>query len=257
MKVLPVHPRNGLVALGFRRNGDPIWPIRGAAEETPEEKVAREAAEAKAAEDARNADDPDKDDADLTDAEKAALGEPGKQAIDRTKVKWQRERDARRAAEAELAALKAAPKKPAKDDDTEAALEAARQRATDEAVTKATKAANDRVLRSEIKSAAAGKLADPSLALKLIDLSDFEADKNGDFDEDEIKDAIDELLKEHPYLAAQGRSKFQGDADAGDRGNRDAKKQLTKADVAKLSAEQIVQAQKDGLLVEYLKTPNG
>ena len=28
---LPVHPRTGLTAIGFRRNGDPIWPIRGGA----------------------------------------------------------------------------------------------------------------------------------------------------------------------------------------------------------------------------------
>jgi hypothetical protein len=26
---LPVHPRTGLMALGLRRNGDPIWPVRG------------------------------------------------------------------------------------------------------------------------------------------------------------------------------------------------------------------------------------
>lgn len=31
----PIHPRTGLAALGFRRNGDPIWPIRGGSEDTP------------------------------------------------------------------------------------------------------------------------------------------------------------------------------------------------------------------------------
>lgn len=29
---LPTHPRSGLVALGYRRNGQPIWPILGASE---------------------------------------------------------------------------------------------------------------------------------------------------------------------------------------------------------------------------------
>lgn len=30
---LPIHPRSGLRALGFRRNGAPIWPIMGASED--------------------------------------------------------------------------------------------------------------------------------------------------------------------------------------------------------------------------------
>lgn len=30
---LPTHPRTGLTAVGFRRNGDPIWPIRGGSED--------------------------------------------------------------------------------------------------------------------------------------------------------------------------------------------------------------------------------
>lgn len=31
----PTHPRTGLTALGYRRNGDPIWPIRGGSEDAP------------------------------------------------------------------------------------------------------------------------------------------------------------------------------------------------------------------------------
>ena len=30
---LPIHPRTGLMAVGFRRDGAPIWPIRGASED--------------------------------------------------------------------------------------------------------------------------------------------------------------------------------------------------------------------------------
>lgn len=31
----PIHPRTGLAAVGFRRNGQPIWPIMGASDDPP------------------------------------------------------------------------------------------------------------------------------------------------------------------------------------------------------------------------------
>lgn len=33
MIYLPTHPYTGLTAIGFRRNGDPIWPIKGGSED--------------------------------------------------------------------------------------------------------------------------------------------------------------------------------------------------------------------------------
>lgn len=33
VRTLPTHPRTGLTALGYRRNGEPIWPVMGAADE--------------------------------------------------------------------------------------------------------------------------------------------------------------------------------------------------------------------------------
>lgn len=33
---MPVHPHTGLVAIGFRRNGAPIWPVKGGSEGGPD-----------------------------------------------------------------------------------------------------------------------------------------------------------------------------------------------------------------------------
>jgi len=62
-------------------------------------------------------------------------------------------------------------------------------------------------VRAEVRAAAAGKLADPSDALRFLDLAQFEVGEDGDIDQDEIADAIDELLTQKPYLAAQRSDK--------------------------------------------------
>ncbi len=67
--------------------------------------------------------------------------------------------------------------------------------------------ANRRILRSEVKAAAAGKLADPNDALHMLDLDQFEVDDDGNVDEDEIATAIADLLEKKPYLAAQSGPK--------------------------------------------------
>ncbi|MEU9839736.1 hypothetical protein AB0C69_11000 [Actinomadura sp. NPDC048032] len=77
--------------------------------------------------------------------------------------------------------------------------------------------ANTRIVRAEVKAAAAGRLANPALAMKLLDLDKFEVDDNGDVDQGEIADAISELLREEPYLAAEAPKRFQGGADQGAR----------------------------------------
>lgn len=64
--------------------------------------------------------------------------------------------------------------------------------------------ANQRILRSEIRSAAAGKLADPADAAALLgDLDQF-LDKDGEPDTKAITSAIDALVKAKPYLASAG-----------------------------------------------------
>lgn len=168
-----------------------------------------------------------------------ALGDAGKQALDRMKAKLKDERTKRQAAERALA-----DKEPG--DETAQAVRAAE--------TTALAKANTRIVRSEVKAAASGKLADPADAYKFLDLDQFEVDEDGNVDEDEIAEAIDELVKNKPYLAAQGGRRFTGSGDGGAR--KDARpKQLTRADLARMTPQQIADAQAKGQLADLLKTP--
>lgn len=142
---------------------------------------------------------------DQDDTEAAnALGDAGKQAIDRMKARLKAEREARRKAEAERDAAKG---------------QTEQEKAQREADAKALMKANTRILRAEVRRAATGKLADPADALVFVDLDQFEVTDDGDVDEDEIASAIDDLLKKKPHLAAaQGQqARFQGGADQGAR----------------------------------------
>ena len=157
------------------------------------------------------------------DGDDKPLGERGERAL-------QAEKDKRKAAQRELRAFKDLGLTPEqireltagksgdgddgkkKDDAPDA--EQLRRDAERDALAKA----NGRIIRSEVKAAAAGKLADPSDALRLLDLEQFEVDDDGNVNEQDIADEIDDLLKKKPYLAAQGGKRFQGGADAGARG---------------------------------------
>lgn len=179
------------------------------------------------------------------------LGDPGKQALDRMKAQRNAARDELRAFKAlgltpeQIAAL-TAPK-----DDAQLDAEKIRRDARAEADRKA----NGRIIRSEIRAAAAGKLADPADALRYLDLSVFEVDDDGEVDQGEIADAITDLIKNKPYLAAQGRQRFEGDADAGPR-NRDRSDdrppQVTEEQLKTMSPDEIVTAQKAGRLANIL-----
>src|SRR5690606_40534629 len=79
-----------------------------------------------------------------------ALGDPGKKALDGMKEKWRKERDARKALADELAKLKAQ----LESSDDQVDLDEVRRQAAAEATAKL----NARVLRSEVKAAAAGLL---------------------------------------------------------------------------------------------------
>lgn len=171
-----------------------------------------------------------------------ALGDAGKQALDRMKVRWQKERDKRAALEAALAEAS----KSKTDDKPD--VDKIRAEADQAAMARV----NERILRSEIRAAAAGKFQDPKDALAHLDLSSFEVEDDGSVDEDQIAEALNELLEKKPYLGVtQGDKKFKGTADAGARGNA-GKPQLTDADVEKLAAEgkhaEIEAARVDGRL---------
>jgi hypothetical protein len=174
-----------------------------------------------------------------------ALGDAGKKALDSMKSRWKAERDARRKLEEELEGLKAP--KPTGNTDQPDAAEIKRQATRD-----ANAKANARILRSEVKAAAAGKLADPSDAIALLDLSAFEVDANGDVDPEEIADAIEDLLTRKPHLAATARPRFQGTGDGGAARKASGPSQLTRQDLKGMSPAAINKARLDGRLNKVL-----
>lgn len=121
-----------------------------------------------------------------------------------------------------------------------------------EAQLEATKSANQRILRSEIKAAAAGKLADPADAYRFLDLDKLEVGDGGEIDAEEIADAIEELIKSKPYLAAATAQRWQGSADGGARNGPAGPQQLTRADLNGMSNAEIVAAKKAGKLKNLL-----
>jgi len=198
------------------------------------------------ADDAGDGDDgEDQDDADDAgegddgDAEggDAGLGDKGKRALDSMKAKWKAEKKRAADAVAERDQLKAEKDNAGKAPE-EQALEAARAEARAEALAAGSK----RILRSEVKAAASKKLANPALAVKLIDLDDLEVDDDGNVDEDAIAEAIDDLLKENPFLAAQGAGVRFDSA----RGKSQRKQQLSRQDLKGMTPEQIAKAYDEG-----------
>lgn len=144
------------------------------------------------------------------------LGEGGKKAL-------QAERDARTAAEARVRELEAKlSRKPKPDDkgdgkgadgkgDSAPDVDALKKEIRDEI----TADSNARLIRAEVKAAAAGKLADPTDAPRFIDLTKIKVGDDGEPDAKQIKKAIEDLVKEKPYLAANG----QGWGDVGGGGH--------------------------------------
>lgn len=179
-----------------------------------------------------------------------ALGDKGKQALDRMK-------DRLKTARAEAAAYKALGLSP---DDIRALIDGKKGGNGDqpdpdkirrEAETAASKKAAQRIVKAEVRAAAAGKLADPADAYKFLDLDEFEVDDDGNVNEDDIADAIDDLVKKKPYLAVQDGRRFKGSADGGTR--KEARPaQLTQSDLDRMSPDEIVKARQEGRLNDLL-----
>jgi hypothetical protein len=168
----------------------------------------------------------------------AALGDAGKKALDAMKAERKAAKDEAAALKAQLDALTA------KVEGKEAEHAAAQK--SREAEQAFLAKANDRIVKSEVKAAAKGVLADPSDAYKFLDLSEFEVDNDGNVDESAIAEALADLVKDKPYLAAQGGKKFQGSADGGARNDATKVSQLTQADMARMSPQQIADAEANG-----------
>jgi hypothetical protein len=138
----------------------------------------------------------------------AALGDAGKKALDAMKAERNEAKaEAKRFAD-EFAALRAQ----VEGREAEHAATLAAQAVKDEALS----AANQRILKAEVRAQAASKLNDPKDALLYLDLSGFEVGEDGEVDGDAVAAAIDKLITDKPYLAAQG-TRFKGEADGGTR----------------------------------------
>ena len=102
--------------------------------------------------------------------------------------KLRRDADKRaRDLEAELATLRTASLS-----DQEKAVEAARNEGRNEGLR--------RVVEAEVRAAAAGKLANPALAAKLLDVDSFIPTDGGEVSAERIGAALEELLAANPYL---------------------------------------------------------
>ena len=137
-----------------------------------------------------------------------ALGDAGKKALDAMKAERNEAKAAAKQAADDLAALRAQVE--GREAEHKATLDA--QRVKDEALS----AANQRILKAEVRAQAASKLNDPKDALLYLDLSGFEVGEDGEVDGDADAAAIDKLITDKPYLAAQG-TRFKGEADGGAR----------------------------------------
>jgi len=172
-----------------------------------------------------------------------ALGDAGKKALDAMKAERNEAKAAAKQAADDLAALRAQVE--GREAEHKATLDA--QRVKDEALS----AANQRILKAEVRAQAASKLNDPKDALRFLDITTFEVGEDGDVDSDAIASAIGALITDKPYLAAQGGGRFQGGADGGAR-NESAPAQVSREEMSRMTPEQIVQAEADGRLSDLL-----
>lgn len=138
------------------------------------------------------------------------LGDAGKKALDEERNARRTAEKAAKDAQAELEKIRSASMS-----EQEKAVAAAKAEGRDEAL----KGANERLVRAEVRAAAAGKLADPGDALGLLgDLSTF-IGPSGDVDTKAISSAIDGLVKSKPYLSAKPGN---GSGEGGARGSASA-----------------------------------
>jgi hypothetical protein len=159
------------------------------------------------------------------------------------KAKLRDERTARKALEAQIAA---ANKKPAKDDD---APDPAELRKAAQAEARA-EVLNERAL-DKVEAKAAKLFADPEDARALLAGRVDEFVDDGKVDVEAIEEALGDLLKKKPHLAAATAKRFQGGADGGARKGSGVT-QVTEQDLKRMKPEQIVKAREEGRLTELL-----
>lgn len=171
-----------------------------------------------------------------------SLGDAGKKALDAMKADRNKYRDELKQLREEFGTFKAR----AEGKEAEHAAAVEQQRVKDEALS----AANLKIAKANLRAEAAGKLADPTDALTFIDPSEFEVDDDGNVDPAALTAAVEDLIKNKPYLAAQGK-RFEGGADGGAR-KESVQTQLTQDDLSRMSSEEINTARAEGRLNDLL-----
>lgn len=173
------------------------------------------------------------------------LGEAGQRALIR-------EREVAAEARREAAALKAELEtlRTSQMSDQDKAIKAAKAEGAAEVSAKFA----TQVLHSEVRVAAAGKLADPSDAVRLLDLARFKVADDGTVDSAAITSAIDELVKSKPYLAPSAPSVKATDTGQGARnGNATVSQIRDREAIKKMTPDQIAAAHKAGQFDELMR----
>lgn len=161
-----------------------------------------------------------------------SLGDAGKRALDAIRAERDEYKQEVRDARAELESVTA---------------QSAQLQQQLEQRTAALEAQTKRTLDYAIRSAAAGKLIEPSDALAFVDTSALLTDA-GEIDTDKIDTAISELLENRPHLAADSRRKPIGSAGQGEGRDRAAIQQVTRDQLNTMTHAQINEARKQGRL---------
>lgn len=125
-------------------------------------------------------------------AEDDGLGDAGKKALAAERAAAKAAEKRAKAAEAELEKLRLASASA-----EEKALAAAKAEGRNEALA----VSNARLLRAEVKAAAAGVLQDPDDAVRLLDLDEFEVGEDGEVNAKALRAAVQRLAESKPYLA--------------------------------------------------------
>lgn len=161
-------------------------------------------------------DEPQEPEGAATEPEGAeALGDPGKQALDRMKAERNTERSKRKELEGFFTEVGMTPEEIRAALDKVSStpdLDKVRREARAEAQAKFTEG----LVRAEVRAAAKAVLNDPADAFRYLDLKAFDVDDDGNVDEEQVAKAIGDLVKAKPYLAADS-SRFEGKADQGAR----------------------------------------
>lgn len=192
---LPIHPRTGLQALGLTRSGRPIWPVLGGA---PDDGGSGGDSGAGSSGGAGSGGAGGQGGGSGSDG---SSGEQTVADLQRQVDEWKghSRRHEARAKENADKAKKYDEQQAASASETEKAVKAAQ----DETAKQVRGQYHGRLAVAEVRALAGGRFTDPGDAVAQLrdQLGDF-VDDDGDVDGGKVTKALDQLLKDKPYLAS-------------------------------------------------------